>query len=130
MHISNFNNCLTISEALKLIKGNNSTKYIWYPVVNEQGNKFELGGNSNNVRAIIPEYKTDGNIITLPNNMSKGLFTIVSKDDYIHPDDGFAIKDENKFIKYLEDKDLSKMTHIEKEIKVITYEIVKEWKIQ
>lgn len=130
MHISNFNNCLTIREALKLIKENNPTIYKWYPVINKQGNKFELGGNSNNIRAIIPEYEIDGNIITYPNNMSKSLCIIVTKDDYIHPDDGFAIKDENKFIEYLENKDLSKMTHIEEEIEVITYEIVKKWKIQ
>lgn len=130
MHISEFDNCLSIKEALKLIKENNSTRYIWYPVINKQGNKFELAGNSNNIRAVIPEYKIDGNIITHPNNMSKSFCTIVTKDDYIHPNDGFTIKDENKFIEYLKNKDLSKLKIVEEEIKVITYEIIKKWKIK
>lgn len=129
MKIEGFENCLNIDYAIKEIKNNSTTYYRWFPVINKHGNKFELGGNSKELSAEIPEYDFDGNIICYPqNDYSQRKCRITT--DYIHNNDGFSIKDESEFIKFIKNTDLSKIEMIEEEIEVITYEIVKKWKIR
>lgn len=128
MNIKAFENCSNIDYAIKEIKSNYTTYFKWFPVINKHGNKFELGGTNKTLSAIIPEYDYDGNIVCYPqNNYSQTKCRITT--DYIHNNDGFSISDKLKFIEFIENNDLSKIEMVEEEIEVITYEIIKKWKI-
>lgn len=130
MHVKHSNDCLQIYEAVEKLKNNKDFAFNWFPVINKHGNKFELHGNYERLKAIVPYYNNDGSIVYHRppfNDYSSPKYSISTH--YNHIDDGFSIRYKDEFIKFIEDNDLSKIKMVEEEIEVITYEIVKKWKI-
>ena len=119
MHIDKFKYPISIQEAIEKIKLNSGHYFIWFPVINKKGYKFELGGTSKELRALIPEYNNKQPVVYPLNGYVKTGFYIVV-GSWIHPDDGFTTSEEI-FLKLIE-QNLDKFKKEKEEVQVIEYE--------
>ena len=80
MHISHFNDCLSVDNALEMISRNHTEQFRWMPVDNGLC-KFELGGNNKEIKVSVPETK-DGELYTHPNNYTKMRYSVTFFKEY------------------------------------------------
>jgi hypothetical protein len=110
MTIRDFHNPVDLDYALAEIEKNTSYKFIWYTVVNQMGNKFELCGNVNGMRAFFPKMEGENPIenlrfdTTYKNYMSDGTIEFdfeIGWNVDIDPIKGFDFKSKAAFLSYL-----------------------------
>ncbi len=124
MHIDKFKYPISIQEAIEKIKLNSGHSFIWFPVINKKGYKFELGGKKEQIIASIPEYKNK-NIVTNPlNDYSKHHFSI-GYNAFLHPYDGINTSKE-KLLKLIE-LDLDEFVKKQEYVPVTEYELQTEF---
>lgn len=106
MKYANINLSVSVEEAIRQVKNNNSKNFIWLIVKNKTGCIFEVGGNHEELKAYIPFYDENGAPKKYPyNDMVHMNFSISTSQN--HPADGL-VYDENKFTSIVKNKDLRK----------------------
>ena len=102
----------------------NDGKYYWYAAKNKKGIYLEIGGNSKEFKAYIPEFENN-KYNTYPNGYFKSLYGITSKNtvEFSTWQDTHNMSKE-ELIKFLENTDFSKKTPKIEEQEVIEYSTV------
>jgi hypothetical protein len=116
---------ITIDEAVKLINANTNASFIWYSVVNEIGNIFELSGTSKEIQAVIPYYDENSNIVVYSNGYSTSKYYL-REYEVSTPNKRYQLENplnRDEFIHYI------KTTDFRNEILVVRSSIVKVEKV-
>lgn len=118
MHISEFKKAIKPSEAIENVLRNINSRFVWFPVVNKKGSKFEIGGCYHNgrleIKASIPFYEENGEPTVYEiNDFLKIQFSICCGTS-CHPNDGLVLPFE-EFKKVVENKDFTKSGKVVKE---------------
>ena len=118
MHISEFKKAIKPSEAIENVLRNTNSRFVWFPVINKKGSKFEIGGCYHNgrleIKASIPFYKENGEPTVYEiNNFLKIQFSICC-GIATHPKDGLSLPFE-EFKKAVKNKDFTKSKKVLKE---------------
>lgn len=118
MHISEFKKAIKPSEAIENVLRNKDSRFVWFPVINKKGSKFEIGGCNHNgrleIKASIPFYEENGEpkpyeingYLTTQFSICCGIAT--------HPKDGLSLPFE-EFKKAVKNKDFTKSGKVVKE---------------
>ena len=127
-HISDIVNAVKPETAIELLKKNDTTIFQWYMVKGKNGCIYEMGGTNfkGKLKLIIDlPFFENGLPVTYENGFLKTNFRI-TYNTHPHHNDGIEL-DLEKFIKYSK-KDLRKLEKTYKEVKVVTYKKITEYK--
>jgi hypothetical protein len=111
MHISEFKKAIKPSEAIENVLRNTNSRFVWFPVINKKGSKFEIGGCYHNgrleIKASIPFYEENGEPKFYKINSYMTTQFSICCGVSIHPKDGLSLPFE-EFKKAVENKDFTK----------------------
>jgi hypothetical protein len=118
MHISEFKKAIKPSEAIENVLRNTNSRFVWFPVINKKGSKFEIGGCYHNgileIKASIPFYEENGEPKFYKINSYMTTQFSICCGVAIHPKDGLSLPFE-EFKKAVENKDFTKSGKFVKE---------------